>query len=78
MQGVIELTNIAAARMESSMPAGYRLARRAGGELVLQGCFMWSQGHANGHEWRDIPTVSLDPTYTVQHLPSDSTEGGET
>lgn len=51
---------IAPARTESTAPNAYRLAKKANGELMLQGAYMWQEGWSNyGHEWRDIPTVEL-------------------
>lgn len=46
-----------AARIEEIVPSGFRLCRKKTGELVLQGCFKWSQGTSGGFEWRDLPTV---------------------
>ena len=47
-----------AARFENNIPFSYRLKRlKETGELVLQGCFQWTQGWKTGHEWRDLPTV---------------------
>lgn len=45
------------ARIDSTIPSAYRLAKKQDGELVLQGAYIWSQGHNYGHEWRDIETV---------------------
>lgn len=53
-----------AARVEDTMAKAYRLGRR-NGELVLQGCFQWTQGLDYGHEWRDIPIVDLDAAKTL-------------
>jgi hypothetical protein len=57
---------ITAARLEKGTPESYRLVRyRADDdaiELKLQGCYLWWQGSAGGHEWRDIPTVDLTET----------------
>lgn len=52
---------IVAARIESSTPSSYRLARR-NGVLVLQGAFQWQGGINRGWTWRDIPTVELEGT----------------
>jgi hypothetical protein len=57
--GFIDLSFITAARVEDGQAKAYRLARRSG-ELVLQGCFQWTQGSDYDHEWRDIPIVDLD------------------
>ena len=48
-----------ACRVEDGTPRGYRLVKR-GGELTLQGAFMWSEESSGGFEWRDIPTVVED------------------
>lgn len=56
------MSTITAARVESSVPVQYRLARR-NGNLILQGCYQWQQGFdSSGFEWRDIPTLDLDQT----------------
>ena len=50
----------AGARVENLTPAGYRLARKPNGELVLQVALLWSQGLTGGVEWRDTTTVLLE------------------
>lgn len=45
---------------ESTIPTSYRLAKKASGELVLQGLFQWSNNmNVGGQVWKDIPTVEL-------------------
>ena len=46
-----------AARIESTVPAAYRLMQKNDGRLVLQGAYTWSQGSEGGYEWRNIETV---------------------
>lgn len=46
-------------RIGSSLPCGFRLARR-NGELILQAGYQWQEGNAFGVEWKDIPIVDLD------------------
>lgn len=60
---IIELS-ISDTRVEDTLAKAYRLGRR-NGELVLQGCFQWTQGSDYGHEWRDIPIVDLDTAETT-------------
>lgn len=61
--GIINIS-LTAARVEDTMAKAYRLGRR-NGELVLQGCFQWTQGSDYGHEWRDIPIVDLNAAETL-------------
>jgi hypothetical protein len=58
-KGIINLSTVSPVRVEDNVAKAYRLARR-NGELVLQGCFQWTQGRDYGHEWRDVPTVELE------------------
>ncbi len=56
---------IAAARIEKTIPDTYRLVGRRTDngftELRLQGYFTWTQGWSlRGGEWRDIETVDVD------------------
>lgn len=56
-----EFTTLAQPRIESGVPAAYRLIRRKheGGEIeyVLQGLFTWTEGLSKcGADWRDLPT----------------------
>jgi hypothetical protein len=45
-------------RTESLTPSAYRLKRSIeDGELILQGCFVWSNGTDSGYGWRDLPTI---------------------
>lgn len=58
--GMLRVNTIEAARVESTIPSAYRLAKHKSGELVLQGCYTWQKGFAeSGYEWRDIPTFEL-------------------
>ncbi len=57
--GIINLSFAAPARVENGQAKAYRLARR-NGKLVLQACFLWTQGLDHGHEWCDVPIVDLD------------------
>lgn len=52
---------ISAAKITSGKADAYRLAIKHDGELVLQGAFQWSHGTEGGFDWKDIPTVHLDP-----------------
>lgn len=52
----INLGKIGAARMEYTIPSGYRLVNR-NGNISLQGYFRWEQGSLGGGDWKDIPTV---------------------
>ena len=44
-------------RTEDLKARAYRLVKRPGHPLVLQGCFYWQEGDTGGMDWRDIPTV---------------------
>jgi hypothetical protein len=57
--GVTFVDNVAA-RIGSSEPSAYRLAKTCDGEYVLQGAYRWMCGSEAGHEWRNIETVTLD------------------
>jgi hypothetical protein len=46
--------------IEDASPSEYRMARYPSGELVLQGKFNWRKGHAYGHNWKNLPIVSVD------------------
>lgn len=51
---------ITPARIESSFPNGFRMARYPDGHVALQGAYSWSQGNEGGIFWKDIPTVEVD------------------
>jgi len=58
--GVISTAQTVACRTGSLTPSAYRLVKR-NGELLLQGCYKWSQGFDDfGFDWRDIPTIEVE------------------
>jgi hypothetical protein len=58
--GKIVNPGVSPARVESGLPAGYRLIRKDAGSgniiYVLQGLYLWVQGNKRGREWRDLET----------------------
>ena len=62
--GITQTATIVAARVGSTVPVAYRLARYRTAEgavhLKLQGAYRWTEGANGGIEWRDIETVDLD------------------
>lgn len=45
-------------RTTSSIPSGYRLARKSNGEYVLQAAYVWSEGLIrSGIDWHDTVTI---------------------
>ena len=57
----VTTTTIGAARVENTIPVGYRLVTKDDGNgnttSVLQGYFTWTQGWSMyGGEWRDLET----------------------
>lgn len=66
MSEVLDMQLASVWRVGSETPAAYRLARTAGGGLVLQGRFDWHEVSATGittgvgHDWRSLPTVDLE------------------
>lgn len=62
MSGTITVThNLGEVTTQSLYPVCYRLGVR-NGTYVLQGMFTWQQGDIGGQEWRDIPTIVLEPS----------------
>lgn len=60
--------DLSPARVEHGVASGFRLCKKLNGDLVLQGCFQWSQGTEGGFEWRDLPTVTEEaPAGEPQH-----------
>ena len=56
--GSLTTSCMQAARVENTIPSSYRLVRlKETGELVLQGCFQWTEGWKCGSEWQTIPTI---------------------
>jgi hypothetical protein len=67
-----EFATLAQPRIESDIPAAYRLIHRKyeGGEseYVLQGLFTWTEGLSKcGAEWRDLPTQEEDSQNTPKN-----------
>jgi hypothetical protein len=62
---------IAPARVESRIPAAYRLIRRNDGNgnmiPMLQGLFTWTEDPKRGVEWRDLETQ--DEPYVEDDIP---------
>ena len=65
------LMTIAPARVESGIPAAYRLIRRKDGNgnmiPMLQGLFTWTEATKRGAEWRDLETQ--DEPYVKDDIP---------
>ena len=65
------LTTIAHSRVESGIPAAYRLIRRKDGNgnmiPMLQGLFTWTDATKRGAEWRDLETQ--DEPYVKDDIP---------